>query len=242
MEDAAGGENFVQVPHWVMDYLMTAKLNMTQFRIVQVVIRNTFGFHRTWNQFSLTFLSEKTDCHKRQVTRELGMLIDSKVLVERYDKGKRVLRINPKLKSKESNTSPHTESGSDSLDTTRGDSLDTRGSDSLDTHIKKEIKEKEDKEKYYIDLPIDDHVFLKIYNSEFKRALKKEHPKITEQQLLDIIHHMELLQEWEITGEEFKEQVRDHFETLPKKNNGSILAFIPSFMRRFEVPYTGFVD
>ncbi|ASA21286.1 helix-turn-helix domain-containing protein [Paenibacillus donghaensis] len=94
--------------------------------------------------------------------------------------------------------------------------------------------------KRYIDLPIDDHVFLNIYNAEFKRSLKKEHPKITEEQLQHITYHIELLQEWEITVEEFREQVRDHFETLAKKNNGSILAFIPSFMRRFEIPYTGF--
>lgn len=104
----------------------------------------------------------------------------------------------------------------------------------------KERKEKKKDIKRYIDFPIDDHVFLNIYNSEFRRALKKDHPKITEQQLQHIMHHMESLQEWEITIEEFREQVRDHFETLAKKNNGSILAFIPSFMRRFEIPYTGF--
>lgn len=106
----------------------------------------------------------------------------------------------------------------------------------------KESKEKKREEdiKIYIYFPIDAHVFLNIYNSEFRRALKKDHPKITEEQLQHIMHHIELLQEWEITVEEFREQVRDHFETLAKKNNGSILAFIPSFMRRFEIPYTGF--
>ncbi|WP_238652342.1 helix-turn-helix domain-containing protein [Paenibacillus piscarius] len=107
------------------------------------------------------------------------------------------------------------------------------------TNDKELTNEKEKDINRYIDFPIDDHVFLSIYSSEFRRALKKDHPQITEEQLLHIIHHMELLQEWEITAGEFREQVRDHFETLAKKNNGSILAFIPSFMRRFEIPYTG---
>ncbi len=104
----------------------------------------------------------------------------------------------------------------------------------------KERKEKKKDIKRYIDFPIDDHVFLNIYNSEFRRAMKKEHPQVTEQQLLHIMHHIESLQEWEVTAEEFREQVRDHFEHLPEGNNGSFLAFIPSFMRRFEIPYTGF--
>ncbi|WP_342439971.1 hypothetical protein NSS79_15185 [Paenibacillus sp. FSL L8-0436] len=107
------------------------------------------------------------------------------------------------------------------------------------TNDKELTNEKEKDIKRYIGFPTDDHVFLNIYNSEFRRALNRDHPKITEQQLLHIIHHMQLLLEWEITAEEFRQQVRDHFETLAKKNNGSILAFIPSFMRRFEIPYTG---
>ncbi|WP_052098413.1 hypothetical protein [Paenibacillus stellifer] len=109
----------------------------------------------------------------------------------------------------------------------------------INKNIKNEKNEKERDLKDYISLPTDDP-FLKIYEIHFRKSRKKEHPRITEQQLQHIIHNIEMLQEWEITAEDFEEQVRDHFETLAKDNNGSILAFIPSFMRRFEIPYTGF--
>lgn len=92
-----GPENFTKVPNHLQDWLMTAKLNMTQFRIVHAIIRHTYGYHRTWAHISLMFLSEKTGCIKRQVTRELKKLIDAKIIIERYEDDKRLLRINPKV-------------------------------------------------------------------------------------------------------------------------------------------------
>ncbi|ULO05162.1 replication protein [Paenibacillus sp. 19GGS1-52] len=232
MADATGKDNFVRVPHWVMDYLMTANLNMTQFRIFNTVVRYTFGYNQLECWLSLEFISQLTKCDKRQVRRELKVLIARGIVIDRTEGRKRFLRINKDLKK----------SIGDSLDPLIGDSLDLYREDSLDPHIKKELKKKSTKEKYYIDLPIDDHVFLTIYNTEFRRTLNKEHPKITEQQLLHIMHNIELLKEFELTEDEFKEGVGEHFKTLPSKNNGNILAFIPTFMRYFEVPSSEFVE
>lgn len=223
---AESKENYVQVPHWLMDYLKTADLNMTQFRILHAVIRHTFGYHKTWNQFSLAFLSEQTNCNKRQVTRELGKLIEQNILTERYDEdGRRLLKISASLK---------TDKGSDSLDTTGSDSIDTRSSDSLDTHIKKEVK-KDSKERIYIALTSDEHIFIKIYLKHFKRNMKKQHMRVSVEDHQWIMNQIEHLTSYDISEQEWEEQVIDHFNTLHKDNNGNIIAFLHASQRRFEV-------
>ncbi|GIP25456.1 hypothetical protein J23TS9_05860 [Paenibacillus sp. J23TS9] len=231
MAKSSNNEKYVQVPHWLMDYLMTAGLNMTQFRIVHVVIRHTFGFHKIWNQFSLTFLSEQTGCNKRQVTRELGKLIEQKILIERYDGAKRMLCINC---AELMHTLIKQVEGSDSLDTTGGDSLDTRGSDSLDTHIKKEVK-KEVKERIYIDFNQIDDPFIKTYFEQFKRLKNKQHMRITEEQYQNIVEQIDLLHSFGVTVEEWEAEVMEHFKELPKSNNGNIIAFLHAAPRRFDV-------
>lgn len=203
-------EPFVRVPHWLMDYLKTADLNMTQFRILHAVIRHTFGYHKTWNQFSLAFLSEQTNCNKRQVTRELGKLIEQNILTERYDEdGRRLLKISASLKT-------------------------DKGSDSLDTHIKKEVK-KDSKERIYIALTSDEHIFIKIYLKHFKRNMKKQHMRVSVEDHQWIMNQIEHLTSYDISEQEWEEQVIDHFNTLHKDNNGNIIAFLHASQRRFEV-------
>ncbi|MEK5166238.1 replication protein [Paenibacillus sp. FSL R5-0527] len=223
---AESKENYVKVPHWLMDYLKTADLNMTQFRILHAVIRHTFGYHKTWNQFSLAFLSEQTGCNKRQVTRELGKLIEQNILTERYDEdGRRLLKISASLKN---------DKGSDSLDTTGSDSLDTRSSDSSVTHIKKEIK-KDSKERIYITLTSDDHQYIKIYLKQFEKVMKKKHPRVSAANYAFIENQIDHLISFDIDEAAWEEQVKYHLNNLPKNNNGSILPFLKASHRYFEV-------
>ncbi|WP_025693906.1 hypothetical protein [Paenibacillus durus] len=109
------------------------------------------------------------------------------------------------------------------------------------TNDKELTNEKEKDIKRYISLPTDDP-FLKIYEIHFRKTLKKNHPKITELQLQHIMRNIELLADYEVTEEEFDEAVKEHLEQLPVKNNGSILAFIKTFMRRFEIPYSEWME
>jgi phage replication O-like protein O len=134
--DLGGGfilidENFTKVPNTILNYLMTADLNMTQFRIFNAVVRETFGWHREWCWMSLSVLAQKTNCNQRQVERELRVMIEKKILKERGNRMKRELQVNALICS-----------STDSLDGTTTDSLDGSGSDSLDGYIKKDIKEK----------------------------------------------------------------------------------------------------
>jgi hypothetical protein len=86
----------------------------------------------------------------------------------------------------------------------------------------------------YIEFPFDGHIFLSIYNKYFKARFHKDHMRVTfeqEQRIMDFIHEVE---GWHDT-DYFEEQVMEHFETLPKSNNGNILAFIQASFRHFEV-------
>lgn len=143
-------DNYVKVPHWLMDYLMSADLNMTQFRIVHAVIRHTFGYQQRERWLSLDFLSQLTKCDKRQVRRELNELIKSGIIVARIEGKRRYLRINRQKAEKIGDSSdPYIE-----------DWLDLQIEDSLVPHIKKEVK-KEVKEKYNLLLKKEDHILTR---------------------------------------------------------------------------------
>lgn len=204
---------------------MTAELNMTQSRIFNAVVRYTFGYNKQEGWLSLDYLSQLTRCDKRQVRRELKRMIDRQIILERKEDKKRHLRINPKLKNQIE----------DSLDPYVEDSLDLYKEDSLDPYIKKDIKEIKDKEKYYIDLTIDDSDFINIYLNYFSEKMKKKHPRVSEDNYAFVINQIEHLKSFDVTEENWKEQVVDHFTVLPKSNNGSIVAFLHASHRYFEV-------
>jgi hypothetical protein len=89
--------------------------------------------------------------------------------------------------------------------------------------------------KTYTALPSGVHIFLDIYKDQFKRYKEREHMGVTEEQLVSIENAINRHVEFGVTEEEFLEAVTDHFENLPADNNGNIIAFLYTCMRRFEV-------
>lgn len=89
--------------------------------------------------------------------------------------------------------------------------------------------------KTYTALPSGAHIFLDIYKDQFKRYKEKEHMGVTKEQLVSIENAMDRLVQFGVTEEEFLEAVIDHFENLPADNNGNVIAFLYTCMRRFEV-------
>ena len=83
----------------------------------------------------------------------------------------------------------------------------------------------------YINLPIDEHRFLKIYNYFYREKYGVDHMKVSIEQL-DKIDDF-LCEYNDIDEEEFINAVAEHFENLPKTNNGNILAFIEAARRYF---------
>jgi len=94
------------------------------------------------------------------------------------------------------------------------------------------------KDKRYTDFIGD--TFLKIYNDRFKEKFGKDHPKVTEDQMADIQLRVDHLKCFEVTEEEFIKATKEHFETLPKGNDGKIFAFLQASARYFEIPYFEF--
>lgn len=82
-------EYFTQVPNSVLERAATLKLNGTQFRILLVVWRYTFGFHRDGHSLSISFISEAIGTHKNIVQREVQAMIERRVLTSIAGSGRR---------------------------------------------------------------------------------------------------------------------------------------------------------
>ena len=89
-------------------------------------------------------------------------------------------------------------------------------------------------EKTYIHLsPKDEYVknYLNYYNMTFN----KSHPRVTPEQLGEINHAVNILEEVELDMNDYIDAVWNHFSNLPPNNNGNILAFIKTFKRYFDI-------
>ena len=71
---------YTEIAHEILESISRTNFNGTQFRILTFVLRHTYGFHRKCHEFSLTFISQGTNCNKQQIKRELDKLIDFKVI------------------------------------------------------------------------------------------------------------------------------------------------------------------
>lgn len=224
-----GPENFTKMPNHILEWMGMIDLNGTQFRIMNAVIRHTFGYHRRWSHFTQSFLSDLTNCNQRQIARELKVMVSRGILLQRFEQGKRMLCINEKIAAK----NDQDDDGYDYLDIPSYDELDIGSYVGLDTHIKKDIKERY-KEKRYLPLSGQDHIFIKIYLYHFKRVMKRDHMEVREDKYESI---MDDVKDWsdamEVTPDEWEEAVIEHFDNLTEGNNGNIIAFLRAARRYF---------
>lgn len=97
-------------------------------------------------------------------------------------------------------------------------------------------KELEEKELSHTFLPKSAHVFIEIYIKHFERRKRKKHPKVTYEKVQHVLNQIEYLESFDVLDGEWEEKVIEHFDNLPDKNNGNILAFIEASQRHFEIP------
>ena len=69
-----------RIANELLEVLAKTKLNGTQRRILDIVIRYTYGFQRISHEISLTFISEATGMGKLQIKRELDTLIQNNIV------------------------------------------------------------------------------------------------------------------------------------------------------------------
>jgi phage replication O-like protein O len=71
---------YTSIANEILEQIAKIKLSPTQYRIIFIVWRYTYGFNRKEHELSLSFLSTATGCDKRQLQRELKSLEEKKVI------------------------------------------------------------------------------------------------------------------------------------------------------------------
>lgn len=79
---------FTMISNVILEELAKIKLSPTQYRLIFVIWRYTFGFNRNEHDLSLRFLSNATGCDSRQIQRELKKLEQRKIIVQNIQSGK----------------------------------------------------------------------------------------------------------------------------------------------------------
>ncbi|PAD73898.1 hypothetical protein [Paenibacillus campinasensis] len=87
----------------------------------------------------------------------------------------------------------------------------------------------------YIAFNSNGNSFVETYLKYFRIKKNKQHMRVTEEQYRMIHDQIKEIQSYGITIEEWEAEVKDHFENLPKSNNGNIIAFLHAAPRRFDV-------
>ena len=73
---------YTPIANEIMEAVARLQINATQFRILMVVWRYTYGFSRKEHKLSESFMAQATGIHKKQVGRELSQLIKRNILIE----------------------------------------------------------------------------------------------------------------------------------------------------------------
>ena len=87
---------YTAIANEILEHIYKLNLNGTQFRIVLIIWRFTYGFHKTEREMSLAFIAEGIDTTRNHVDRELKALIDRNIVsVSGVGKGRgRLLSVN----------------------------------------------------------------------------------------------------------------------------------------------------
>ncbi|MBT2735326.1 replication protein [Bacillus sp. ISL-7] len=78
---------YTKIANELFEELAKIKLSPTQYRLLFVIWRYTYGFNRKEHEMSLTFLSQATGCDLRQIQRELKSLEVRKLIFQKIKSG-----------------------------------------------------------------------------------------------------------------------------------------------------------
>lgn len=133
---------YTPIANEILEVISKCKLNGTQFRILTVVWRYTYGFSRKEHELGVNFLVNATGISKRQIQKELNELMSSKILIEVRPasfNSTRIISFNKnydewKLDTSTPNKQQVNEKGGDEQkDTSTGELLNTSTGDKKDT-------------------------------------------------------------------------------------------------------------
>lgn len=90
-------DGYTPIANELLEQIYKLKLNGTQFKIILVIWRYTYGFNRKEHQLSETFISKATETNKKQISREMNALIKLniiKVIEEATFTSSRIIGLN----------------------------------------------------------------------------------------------------------------------------------------------------
>lgn len=90
-------DGFTRIANELLEVTYRYKFNASQLAIIMCVWRFTFGFQRKRHTIAVSFISEATGIHKKQVQREINTLFSNNVLLiekEATNKTAREIKIN----------------------------------------------------------------------------------------------------------------------------------------------------
>lgn len=142
---------YTKIADAILENIAKSKLNGTQFRILMIVWRSTYGWNKKSYALSESYLAEATGIHKQQIKRELKEMIGKGILIEvkapTFNSSREIQFNKHYVESSEvTKKIPVSE-----IDTATGSEKDTPTGSELDTQkrdIKKQIK-KQDIEHFF---------------------------------------------------------------------------------------------
>ena len=90
-------DGYTRIANEILEVIARYPINATQFRILMVIWRYTYGFNRKSSELSQSFIAEATGIHKKQVQRELNSLIKMNIVTvekEANFSSPRILKFN----------------------------------------------------------------------------------------------------------------------------------------------------
>jgi phage replication O-like protein O len=95
MANPQAENGYTRLANEILEIMAKVKLSPTQYRLLFVVWRFTYGFNRKSHNFSLGFLANATGCDKRSIQRDLTKLEEKKVILQEVKNGVgRVIEFN----------------------------------------------------------------------------------------------------------------------------------------------------
>lgn len=96
MKDVQLENGYTAIAHTILEKMARIKLSPTQYRLIFVIWRCTYGFKRKSHNLTLSFLSNATGCDERQIQRELKRLEKRRVIFQQINSKQRKISFNKK--------------------------------------------------------------------------------------------------------------------------------------------------
>ena len=207
MADVQLENGYTKIANEILERMALTKLSPTQFRLILVIWRYTYGFNRKDHAMSLNFLAEATGVHKQRVKQELDKLIESNIVIvteEGTNSKSRKLAFN---KDYDTWFLQSTKEGtvSEIADTRVSEIADTRVSEIADTRVS-EIADTRVSE--IADTRVSEIAYQEINNINKNLNKYKEDDEGIVERILDLLQKSKILDKDDIT-EFLREDIQD---------------------------------